>query len=331
MRPFRGKALRLRGAVASAGAAAGALAACSLGLQSEDSYFSGLDASLGDVVVTPPRESEAPMKGPDEPDAAPTLDATTTIVESGAVADAAEGGRDVSVESGFDAASLEPAILQVYYPFEDEAGTTVVADKSGNHLDAILMGGVDGGSVPPVFDPLGHVGHGLKLVGTQQQYAALPSRVVAGFDSMSISCWISLQTAAVWNRLFDFNNGSTVWIYFSPTGWNPTTMLPGTHFAVSSGPHLDPEMALTETIPADATWHHVAVVLDRPYFFYYLDGVEKYRMTNMTLTPNDINATQNWLGRSAYPADPYLTATIDEFRLYSGGLTPAQVAQLANQ
>jgi hypothetical protein len=330
MRPSSGKDLRLRGAAASVGVAAATLAACSLGLQSEDSYFSRLDASLGDDVVVIPREGAAAAEGPDEPDTAPIVDAAA-VVESGAIPDAADGGHDAGVQGGFDAASLEPAVLQVYYPFEDEAGTTVVADKSGNHLDALLMGGVDGGSAPPVFDPLGHTGHGLKLDGAQQQYAALPSRVVAGFDSMSVSCWISLQTAAVWNRLFDFNNGSTVWIYFSPTGWNPTTMLPGTHFAVSSGAHLDPEMALTETIPADATWHHVAVVLDKPYFFYYLDGVEKYRMTSMTLTPNDLNATQNWLGRSAYSADPYLTATIDEFRLYSGALTPAQVAQLASQ
>jgi hypothetical protein len=330
MRPSSAKALQLKGALAAAVAAATALAACSLGLQSEDSYFSRLDASLGDEVMVDPREGGTPMEAPDEPETAPRPDAAPPV-ESGAIVDAAEGGPDAAVDSGFDAASLEPAILQVYYPFEDDAGSTVVADKSGNHLDAVLMGGVDGGSSPPVFDPLGHVGHGLKLDGTQQQYATLPSRVVAGFDSMSVSCWISLQTAAVWNRLFDFNNGSTVWIYFSPTGWNPTTMLPGTHFAISSGAHLDPEMALTETIPADATWHHVVVVLDRPYFFYYLDGVEKYRMTNMTLTPNDINATQNWLGRSAYSVDPYLTATIDEFRLYSGALTPAQVAQLASQ
>ncbi len=330
MRPSSAKALQLRVALASAGAAAAALAACSLGLQSEDSYFSQLDASLGDHVVVVPPEGGAPTEAPDAPETAPSPDAAS-IVESGAIADAAEGGPDAGVDAPFDAASLEPAVLQVYYPFEDDAGSTVVADKSGNHLDAVLMGGVDGGSAPPVFDPLGHLGHGLKLDGTQQQYAVLPSRVVAGFDSMSVSCWISLQTAAVWNRLFDFNNGQSVWIYFSPTGWNTTTMLPGTHFAVSSGAHLDPEMQLTETIPADATWHHVVVVLDKPYFFYYLDGVEKYRMTNMTLTPNDINATQNWLGRSAYPGDPYLTATIDEFRLYSGALTPAQVTQLASQ
>jgi hypothetical protein len=134
----------------------------------------------------------------------------------------------------------------------------------------------------------------------------------------------------VWNRLFDFNNGSSIWMYFSPTGWNPATGEPGTHFAISSGAHLDPEMALTETVPT-GEWHHVAVVLDKPYFFYYLDGVEKNRMTNMTLAPSDLNAVQNWLGRSSFPADPYLSATIDEFRLYSGGLTPEQVAQLASQ
>jgi Concanavalin A-like lectin/glucanases superfamily len=313
--------------IASAALAAGALAACSLGLKSEDTYFSVADASLGEDVATPPEASTSREA------AAPPEDVTTAPPpgEAGPTADAGQdAGADADAEVPFDAASLDPAVLQVYYSFELEAGATTVPDESGNHLDALLFGGVDGGTSLPTFDPLGHVGKGLKLDGTQQQYVQLPSRVVQGFGSASVSCWINLATAVIWNRLFDFNNGSSIWMYFSPTGWNDTTQQAGTHFAISSGAHLDPEMALTETVPT-GEWHHVAVVLDKPYFFYYLDGIEKYRMTNMTLGPSDLNAVQNWLGRSAFPADPYLSATIDEFRLYSGGLTPAQVAQLASE
>jgi hypothetical protein len=314
--------------MASAALAAGALAACSLELKSEDSYFSVADASLGEDVVTAPEASTPREVG------APPADATMALPPGEAGSNTADAGPDGGVESDaevpFDAASLDPAVLQVYYSFEEEAGTTTVPDQSGNHLDAVLFGGVDGGTSLPTFDPLGHVGKGLKLDGTQQQYVQLPSRVVQGFGSASVSCWINLATAVIWNRLFDFNDGSSIWMYFSPTGWNDATQAPGTHFAISSGAHLDPEMALTETVPT-GEWHHVAIVLDKPYFFYYLDGVEKYRMTNMTLGPSDLNAVQNWIGRSAFPADPYLSATIDEFRLYSGGLTPAQVAQLASE
>jgi hypothetical protein len=34
----------------------------------------------------------------------------------------------------------------------------------------------------------------------------------------------------------------------------------------------------------------------------------------------------NWLGRSQYPSDPFFAGTINEFRLYSGAMTSAQVA-----
>jgi hypothetical protein len=331
MKPSLANRVLLVKAVVSAALAASTFAACSLGLKSEDAYFSAVDASLGDVVVTPREASiskEAAADPGDETTTTPVPgEAGTTVTVDAAQDSAADAGAEAAA---FDAASLEPAVLQIYYAFEEEAGSTTVPDQSGNHLDALLFGGVDGGTSLPTFNPLGHVGKGLTLDGNQQQYVQLPSRVLQEFGSASVSCWINLTTAVIWNRLFDFNNGSSIWMYFSPTGWNTTTQQPGTHFAISSGAHLDPEMELTETVPT-GEWHHVAVVLDKPYFFYYLDGVEKNRMTNMTLGPSDLNAVQNWLGRSAFPADPYLSATIDEFRLYSGGLTPAQVAQLASE
>ena len=213
----------------------------------------------------------------------------------------------------------------IHYPFDDDAGSIVVADKSGNGMDAILRG-----DSMPTWD-LGHLRGGLRLEGSQSQYVQLPGGVLVGLDAMSVACWVRLDQAAAWNRLFDFSAGSNVWVYFSPTGWNFETGTVGTHFAISSGSLLDPEMQLTETVPV-GTWHHVVVVLARPYLIYYLDGVEKARMTNMTLRPGDLGTTnQNWLGRSAFPTDPYLWGTLDEFRLYSGALTAAEVAQLAGQ
>jgi hypothetical protein len=328
----------VQGAVASA-LSAGALAACSLGLKSEDSYFAALD---GGSVANPSKSPDASSS---------PKDASVGAVDSGggsqppgdddAGSDAGsdleaaapgDGGTGSETSAPFDAAALEPALLQVYYSFDQDGGSPgVVLDQSGNHLDGLLLGGVDGGSAPPAIDPLGHKGHGLKLDGAQLQYVQLPSRVLQGFDAASVSCWINIAQPQVWDRLFDFNNGSSVWMYFSPTGWNKlaTPPGPGTHFAISDG-FLDPEMYMTETV-SPGTWHHIVVVLDRPYFFYYEDGVQKAFMDDMTLTPNDVNAVYNWLGRSAYPTDPYIDATIDEFRLYSGGLRPDEVQQLFSE
>jgi hypothetical protein len=50
----------------------------------------------------------------------------------------------------------------------------------------------------------------------------------------------------------------------------------------------------------------------------------------MNFGPDSLgDTTQNWIGRSVYAADPYLTGQIDDFRLYSGALTSEEVAVLA--
>jgi hypothetical protein len=304
-----------------------AISACSLGLGNEDGYFAAADAAGNQMPLSeaaPGSDGATGVDGTASSEASAADDATSTPGT-----DSGSGGGMADVDAGANVA-LPPAVLQLYYSFDDydagDGGSGIVVDHSGNNLTAELKG-----DSPPLIDPLGHTGHCLTLDGSQHQYAQLPAGVVASFESISVASWINLKVPAIWNRLFDFNISDSVWIYFSPTGWNPTTMQPGTHFAISTGTHLDPEMILTDTVPTGA-WHHVAIVLSAPYLIYYFDGVEKSRLTNMTLGPKDLGSTpQNWIGRSSYTADPYLSASVDEFRIYSGALTPQEVAQLAAQ
>ena len=39
--------------------------------------------------------------------------------------------------------------------------------------------------------------------------------------------------------------------------------------------------------------------------------------------------TQTWLGRSQYGGDPFFKGRMQDFRIYSGALTPAAIADLA--
>jgi hypothetical protein len=49
----------------------------------------------------------------------------------------------------------------------------------------------------------------------------------------------------------------------------------------------------------------------------------------MTHAPFRLGATgQNWIGRSQYGADPYFNGKIDDFRIYQGALSAAEVAAL---
>lgn len=68
-----------------------------------------------------------------------------------------------------------------------------------------------------------------------------------------------------------------------------------------------------------------------PYVILYINGVEVARNESMTLSPPDLGGTtQNWIGRSQYAAGPYFNGKMDDFRIYAGALSAAEVTALAH-
>ena len=239
----------------------------------------------------------------------------------GAAGEPAEGGAggepNVPIE-------LPPAVLMLRYDFDDLT-RLIAIDASGNGQDGTLAGT----SLPVGI--AGHIGGALSLNGSLKQYVELPTQVLKGLNGVSIASWIKLSQALAWDRLFDFNAGESEWFYFSPTGWNDTTKTFGTRCATRTTSALAPEIEMTSTIPINE-WHHVAIVFAKPFLRYYLDGVMQSEQADVSFGPDSLGDTnQNWIGRSVYAADPYLTGQIDDFRLYSGALTAEQVADLAAQ
>ncbi len=225
-------------------------------------------------------------------------------------------------ESGSGPIVLPPAELLLHYTFDD-VSQYIAFDETLNALDGTLAG-----ASLPIGVP-GHVGGALQLNGAQKQYVQLPENVLKGHDAVSISAWIKLAQALAWDRLFDFNSGESNWFYFSPTGWNSTTSSFGTRVATRNPSVLAPEIMMTETVSIN-TWHHIVVVFAKPYLRYYLDGVLKGQVDDMPFATSDLApTTSNWIGRSVYAPDPYLSALVDEFRIYTGALTAEQVTELA--
>jgi hypothetical protein len=219
---------------------------------------------------------------------------------------------------------LPPAILLIRYDFDDLSQLTA-KDVSGNGNDGTLAGL----SLP--IAAAGHINGALKLDGAQKQYVQLPNDILEGRQGISIASWINLGQALAWDRLFDFNAGASTWFFFSPTGWNDDTKTFGTRCATRTTSALAPEIMMTETISI-GTWHHVAVVFAKPFLRYYLDGVLKAERDGISFGPDGLGKTnQNWIGRSVYPADPYLTGMVDDFRVYTGALTSEQISNLAAQ
>jgi hypothetical protein len=316
----------------------GVVAACSLTVPTEDELFGG-GAGAGGAGGTQAGSSvggngtsgggSGATSGATDAGGAPSAGGPAAGEGGSGGSDSGELGGAGSGAAGEPGVVLPPADLLLRYTFDD-LSALVAEDTSGNELH----GTIAGDTLPSGAS--GHVDGAIALNDEMalKQHVIMPDDILLNKAAVSIASWVKLSQAAAWDRLFDFNSGTVNTFYFSPTGWNPNTMpaRPGTHCALlttSSG--LAPEIILEETLPLK-TWHHVAVVIAKPYLRYYLDGELKAELDTLTFGINALGATnKNWIGRSAYTADPYLSGLVDDFRIYTGALTAEEVAELAAQ
>lgn len=303
----------------------GFFAACSLTVPSEDELFGG----AGSGGKSPTAGSKTGGSAGTEP--------TEQGGESGAMggADGAPGGSGPTPQGGQPPVDpgmggqagepgvvvLPPAELFLHYEFDD-VSELIAVDATGNDRHGTLAG-----TSLPMVD-VGKLDGALRLTGSLKQYVQLPNDVLEDKPAVSIASWIKLEQALAWDRLFDFNSGESNWFYFSPTGWNSNTMTFGTRVATRTPSALAPEIMMNETVSIGA-WHHVVVVFAKPYLRYYLDGKLKSEISNMSFDSAALGKTnQNWIGRSVYAPDPYLTGMVDDFRIYSGALTDEEITEL---
>jgi hypothetical protein len=308
------------------------LAACSLSVPTEDELFNGNGGSSSSGKPSSASGAKADGGTSGSTSVLPVAGADPGMTVGGAQSQAgqAAGGDDGGIVPGAGGEGGEPgivlpkAVLLLHYDFDD-VSELVAEDVSGNGHDGTLAGL----SLPVGAE--GHIEGALQLNGAQKQYVQLPNDILENHDGVSIASWIKLGQALAWDRLFDFNSGESNWFFFSPTGWNGNTMTFGTRCATRIPSALAPEIMLTETVSIN-TWHHVTVVFAKPYLRYYLDGVLKAEHSNMSFGSESLGKTnQNWIGRSVYAADPYLTALVDDFRIYTGALTDDEVLELAGE
>jgi Concanavalin A-like lectin/glucanases superfamily len=312
----------------------GLASACSLGVPTEDELF-GSAGSGGKETVAGSNSGGKSGAAPTEQGGEPTANGGAFDVGGGGGADSPPGGAGGApqggqppVGSGAGGQAGEPgvvelpkAVLFLHYTFDD-VSELIAEDVSGNERHGTLAG-----TSLPVGD-VGKLDGALKLTGSLKQYVHLPNDVLDGKPAVSIASWVKLGQALAWDRLFDFNSGESNWFFFSPTGWNSTSMTFGTRCATRTTGVLAPEIMLSETVSID-TWHHVTIVFAKPYLRYYLDGKLKSQIDDMSFDTAALGKTnQNWIGRSVYATDPYLTGWVDDFRMYVGALTDAEVNEL---
>jgi hypothetical protein len=157
-------------------------------------------------------------------------------------------------------------------------------------------------------------------------YVDLPNDLISPLVNVTYETWATWQGSGNWQRIFDFgtsnagednSNGEGGYMFLNAQPWR---------FAVRDIPSNGEPLNLNNGTMPTATEYHMVVA----YNFtantsqMYTNGVLAVSGT-APVQVNSINYVNNWLGRSQW-GDPMYAGSINEFRIYEGALTAAQVA-----
>ena len=195
----------------------------------------------------------------------------------------------------------------------DETTGSTLADATGNGNAASLTGSIS--------FVAGMRSNAVKFTGG---FASLPTGIVSGLNDFTVAAWVKPDSIATWQRIFDFGSSTTSFMFLTT---RPSTN-GGLRFAINTGAG---EQQVNTSAPLTVgVWQHVAVTLRGSTATIYLNGAAVGTNTGVTLRPSSLGqSTNNFIGKSQFSADPALTASVDDFRIYSKGLTAAEVQVLA--
>jgi hypothetical protein len=204
--------------------------------------------------------------------------------------------------------------LHTYLACNEGTGTAV-SDASGQGHAGTLTGSAAWGT--------GKSGSALALNGSSD-YVSLPANLVTDLSDFTVACWVYWNAARTWERIFDFGAGTGRYMFLTPRSSSG-----GMRFAITvDGGKGEQAVTGTAALPT-AQWVHVAVTLSGQLATLYVNGTAVGSNSVEFLPPWQLGGTsQNWIGRSQYSGDPYFNGRIDEFRIYRGALTAADIAAL---
>jgi hypothetical protein len=276
----------------------------------------GITAGVSTIALgTAVQYSVADQFGAAMSSAGLTWSSTTGVITASGLFTAPLSGSSATITATGGAFSSNNTLSLVaplaWYKADQTTGTTLT-DSSGNSKTGTLTGAT-------AFTT-GKTGNALALAGG---YASLPSGIVAGLTSFTISTWINLDSNPSWARIFDFGTGQTVNMFLTanPGGAN------NLRFAITASGGGG-EQQINGTAITVGAWTHIAVTLSGGVGTLYINGAAVGTNSSMTLNPSSLGTTTlNYLGKSQY-ADPAYQGKIDDFRIFGSGLSAAAINAL---
>ena len=165
----------------------------------------------------------------------------------------------------------------------------------------------------------GLIGQAVALDGTNS-YIQLSSNV-AQSNAFTFAAWVYWNGGANWQRLFDFGNDTSHYLYLSPSSGSGTM-----RFAIKNG---GTELTLDTTALPVGQWQHLALTLGGNTAKIYTNGVlAASSAATIVYNPSSIKPAQNYLGKSQTAVDPLFNGSFDEVQIADTAFTAAQVASL---
>jgi len=151
----------------------------------------------------------------------------------------------------------------------------------------------------------------------------LPAAPVNALTDFTIAARVRWNGGANWQRLFDFGNGTTQYLFITPASGAGNL-----RFAItSSGNGAEQRLDAPTALPI-GDWAHVAVAVSGTTGTLYLNGTAVATGV-ITLDPVNFAPAVNYIGKAQFAADPLFNGSIDDFRIYGRGLSASEVAALA--
>jgi hypothetical protein len=202
--------------------------------------------------------------------------------------------------------------LAAYWKFDETTGT-FAADSSGNNHTGTLNGG-------PVFVP-GHVNNALSFDGAND-YVSAPSLNLDNASALTVAMRFKRATLGAKIAL---GQGATTPIRLR---FNIEAISDRLYVEVENGVQAEGSLVINDT-----NWHRLAVVYDGSQpaasrVQVYLDGAAQTLTNLQGIFPTSLGDMENdfAIGRNSANGGQFTSGLIDEVKVYTRALSPAEAA-----
>ncbi len=150
-------------------------------------------------------------------------------------------------------------------------------------------------------------------------YLVLPTHMGEDAD-FTFAAWVYWNGGTQQQRIFDFGNGTTEYMFLSPNSGGNLRFGFKTTAAYQN-------LYASSPLPT-GTWTHVAVTLGGNTGTLYVNGTPAASSTSMTNNPSNMMPQNNYIGKSQWSTDPLFDGMLDDVMIADYALSASQIAEL---